>query len=336
MAKGMRWLAGGIAAVLLAGLIAWVLVVPAADWLARHDVGPATGTLLETARTNARGGLLTLAAGLVASAALVFTARNLALSRRAFELTAQGQVTDRYTKAIEQLGSNKIDIRIGGIYALERIAGDSARDHPTVMEVLAAFIREHSRESSPLPTAENGVTADWLARADVQAAIAVIGRRDTDRDVRQVNLAFANLARAELLKANLHLVFLLGASLTEASLHQANLSGAFLIGADLTEADLSEAALDSARLTRANLTRADLVGANLSGADLADANLTCANLAYADLSGAHLIAADLTEANFAHANLTRAQWPDNWGVPEGWLRDSSSGELSPIQAGKPR
>ena len=56
-------------------------------------------------------------------------------------------MTDRYTKAIEQLGSDKLDVRIGGIYALERVARDSARDHPTVMEVLTAFIREHSRDA---------------------------------------------------------------------------------------------------------------------------------------------------------------------------------------------
>ena len=93
---------------------------------------------------NARGRLLTLGAGLFAAGALVFTARNFTLSR-------EGQVTDRYTKAIEQLGSDKLDVRIGGIYALERVARDSARDHPTVMEVLTAFIREHSREQWPPP-----------------------------------------------------------------------------------------------------------------------------------------------------------------------------------------
>jgi hypothetical protein len=60
-------------------------------------------------------------------------------------------VTERYAKAIEQLGSDKLEVRIGGIYALERIARDSARDHPTVMEVLAAFVREHSLETWPLP-----------------------------------------------------------------------------------------------------------------------------------------------------------------------------------------
>ena len=43
---------------------------------------------------------------------------------------------DRYAKAIEQLGSSKLDVRLGGIYGLERIAKTSERDHPTVVEVL--------------------------------------------------------------------------------------------------------------------------------------------------------------------------------------------------------
>jgi hypothetical protein len=91
------------------------------------------------ARDAARGRLLTLGAGLFAAGALVFTVRNFTLSR-------EGQVTDRYTKAITQLGDETLNVRIGGIYALERVARDSAKDHPTVMEVLAAFIREHSHE----------------------------------------------------------------------------------------------------------------------------------------------------------------------------------------------
>jgi hypothetical protein len=138
----------------------WALLVPLADWLARHDVGSVGGSLHETALDNARGRLLTLGAGLFAAGALVFTALNFNFlrrnsgktdqwQRRTHELTEQGQVTDRYTKAIEQRGSEKLDVRIGGIYALERVARDSARDHPTVMEVLTAFIREHSHEQWP-------------------------------------------------------------------------------------------------------------------------------------------------------------------------------------------
>ena len=63
--------------------------VPAADWLARYDVGSAKPALLPTARDAARGRLLTLLAGLFAAGALIFTALNFNLSRRTFELAAR-------------------------------------------------------------------------------------------------------------------------------------------------------------------------------------------------------------------------------------------------------
>ena len=224
--RSVRWLAAGIVAVALGLAIIWVLFVPAADWLAHHDVGSATGSLHETALDNARGRLLTLGAGLFAAGALVFTARNFTVSRRTLELTEQGQVTDRYTKAIEQMGSDKLDVRIGGIYALERVARDSGRDHPAVMEVLTAFIREHSREQWPPPDHPASQEQERSSRPDVQAAVTVVGRRDVERDIRRIDLARATLTRA-------------------------NLRGANLARADLTSANLS----------RANFTRADLYGA---------------------------------------------------------------------------
>ena len=148
--RGVRWLLGGIAAALLALALVWVLFVPAANWLAHHDVGSAKGPLLQTARDSARGWLLTLGVGLFVGVALLFIARGLVLLRR-------GQVTDRYTKAVEQLGSDKLAVRIGGIYALERVARDSERDYPTVIEVLTAFVREPPLERSPLQSGSQGV-----------------------------------------------------------------------------------------------------------------------------------------------------------------------------------
>ena len=113
----------------------------------------------------------------MAAGALVFTAwnvtlyrSNLTLYRRTNEITEQGQVTDRYTKAIEQLGSDKLDVRIGDIYALERVARDSPRDHPTVMEVLSAFIREHSHKPWPEPDPASR-EQELSTRPDVQAAV---------------------------------------------------------------------------------------------------------------------------------------------------------------------
>ena len=138
--------------------------------------------------TQLRGRLLTLGAGLFAAGALVFTALNFGLLRRTYELTEQGQVTDRYTKAVEQLGSDKLDVRVGGIYALERVARDSEKDHPTIMEVLVTFIREHSPEQWPVPKSEDVPLPERMTRPDVQAALTVIGRRDTGRDNRPIDL----------------------------------------------------------------------------------------------------------------------------------------------------
>jgi hypothetical protein len=93
------------------------------------------------ARLQAASGFRTaFVAGLAGLAAL----GSLAMATRTYRLTQQGQITDRYTKAIEQLGSDKLDVRLGGVYALERIARDSERDHATVVEVLIAFVRAHS------------------------------------------------------------------------------------------------------------------------------------------------------------------------------------------------
>jgi uncharacterized protein YjbI with pentapeptide repeats len=344
----------------LAVAIVWALFVPVPTWLARYDVGSAKPALVQTARDAARGRLLTLGAGLLAAGALVFTARNFILSR-------EGQVTDRYTKAIEQLGSKELDVRIGGIYALERVARDSAEDHPTVMEVLAAFIREHSREQWP-PSDAGSPEQERMTRPDVQAAVRVIARRDAKRDILPIDLTRADLTGADLARSHLTDVDT-GAEVTHgAILRGAILRGAILRGAYLFAADLSGATLDGADLRdanlngAANLTHAHLDGANLAGADLGVANLTDAHLAGANLTGADLhrakltggVGADLTDAdltnadlrradltggvylrngfylNGAHltgANLTGARWSEGAQVPDGWMVDGDSGRL---------
>jgi hypothetical protein len=64
-------------------------------------------------------------------------------------------ITDTFSKAVEQLGSKKMEVRVGGIYTLERPAGEaldtraevgSGSDvNRTVMETLATFVRERAR-----------------------------------------------------------------------------------------------------------------------------------------------------------------------------------------------
>jgi hypothetical protein len=129
----VRYIALGLLGLLgLAGVVLLVWRIPPALYKIVRD---------EPARVSAEASTRT---GLIAGLAGLAALGGLALTARTYRLTEQGHLTDRYAKAIEQLGSAKLDVRLGGIYALERIANDSKRDHPTVVEVLSAFIREHS------------------------------------------------------------------------------------------------------------------------------------------------------------------------------------------------
>jgi uncharacterized protein YjbI with pentapeptide repeats len=302
-----------------------------------------TGDAQVKAITDTRTGLLAGLVGLGAIGTFWLNSRVYKITARTFELTEQGHITERYTKAIEQLGSTRLDVRLGGIYALERIAVDSARDHPTVVEVLSAFFREHSnparqrRRRAPVPSDHPRPTAD------VQAAVTVLGRLPPRERVARAQLAAANLSGASLFRANLsgadlRKANLSGASLGEANLSGAhleanlsgatligaNLSGAFLFGADLSDADLGGADLSGALLGGANLSGAILGAANLSGAILDGVDLSGAFLFGVDLSGADLFGADLREARNLHqGELDSARGNALTRLPEGLLRPSS-------------
>jgi hypothetical protein len=49
--------------------------------------------------------------------------------------------TERYTQAVAQLGNPAAAVRLGGVYALARIADDSERDRPTCLNLLCAYLR---------------------------------------------------------------------------------------------------------------------------------------------------------------------------------------------------
>lgn len=213
-------------------------------------------------------------------------------------LVKEGQITDRYTAAVGNLGAKEMDVRLGGIYALERIMQDSHRDHPTIANVLATYIRLHAAARPP---------KNQDAPADVQAALTILGTRNT---------AYDKAFRPDLHGAHLNGAVLWGAHLRGAALYDADLSGAHLAGADLRGADMAgvklrganlmDAAVSGAHLAEADLSRADLGGVSLrgtylKGADLSGADLYHANLRGAYLEGAHGVTKDQLDGTYTDA-----------------------------------
>lgn len=328
--SGRRWLLA-VAALAVLGAVAAVVSL----WHLPSQMYPGASDGAVQARAALQGGLLTAAAALTAVAgaliALDETRQANAETKRANEAAdsreraanANTHVREFYVSAINLLGSDTLDVRLGGLYALERIAVDSPDDQRTIVEVLSAYVREHVRpQLTPDPAAPVEVRR---LPTDVQTALAILWRLPLHGNVARADLTRADLTGADLTRAQLDGVDLREANLTGARLDRANLTGARLDNADLTGADLIEAHLDRADLTRADLTRARLgradlsravlIGARLTGADLADADL-----AEAQLRGADLSRADLTGANLAHARLDGVDMREAVGLEEGQVR----------------
>jgi hypothetical protein len=254
--------------------------------------------------------------GIVFLGGLIFTYNAFRLQQNTFTLQQEGQFTDRFTKAISQLGDDKLEIRLGGMYALERIAKDSPKDHWTIMEILSAFIREKAKKDEPDKRNEtkkikNNVnelkTIPELA-TDIQTALTIIGRRKYEQD--------PFLAKIDLRKTNLKGAYLNGlyfnrADFTDADLTEANLLGAYLNDAIFTKAKLFKARLAVAKLNGAKLDEADLsetilFGTELNGAFLARANLNGVQLLNANLHDVYLSGENFSGTSFDDTDLTGA------------------------------
>ena len=254
--------------------------------------------------------------------------RNAEAANKNAETANQKQITERFSKAIEQLGSDKPEVILGGIYTLERIARDSEPDQWTIMEVLTAFVRQNAPiiEENESQSSEDQEKLLKL-RISIRACLTVIAeRKHPDLENKRLDLTKVNISGFNLVQFKLKGFNFTGADLTGASLYKADLTGADLTGADLTGAflfgaDLSGAYLAGAKLTKANLTGANLEEANLEEADLIRADLTGADLTGANLTGANLTGAYrlkpdwitkvlLTEADLEGAILTGATMPD--------------------------
>jgi hypothetical protein len=333
---GEQWVWALVAAgvgILIILLLACVLWIPPALYPAltdsnledvsdvgkRQELKGARLKLQNDARTTllqGRGGLLVL---LGAAGGVYATLRQVRATR-------EGQITDRFTNAIDQLDKGKsLAVRMGGLHALERIARDSPADRTAIAEVLCAYARTAEREeprtaktilaaTAPGSTARPPVPKPeslTIRAPDVQTALAILGRWQERLGEAPPHL-------------DLHAADLRGADLTGAQLQGADLTDAQLLGAEawnvnlrdtqLFNADLRGAMLNRADLERANAGRTDFDGADLSGARLRRTGLVAASLQGADLRGADLQGANLTQAKLARATLTAAKLQDAYLV----------------------
>ncbi|MEV4429292.1 pentapeptide repeat-containing protein [Streptomyces sp. NPDC049602] len=258
-------------------------------------------------------GLVTALPGLAAVAAVLFTWVSVGQTKEELRISREAQITGRYTAAVANLGDDSADVRVGGIYALERIMRDSPRDQSTGLSVLAAYVRAHAR--LPAGRAQGaGADVPQPLPVDLQAAVTVLANRpvditDTTRlQLRYVSLrGLADMGDLDRARQDLHEVrsedLVLRSSVYRANLLRADLTGSDLREASLVDAGLGDALLTGADLRKADLREADFTNAVLSGADLRGANLSDAGFFGNDLRRVRLGGVKAQQATFSRADL---------------------------------
>jgi hypothetical protein len=229
-------------------------------------------------------------------------------------LTRQGQAGERFTRAVDQLGNDRQDVQLGGMYGLGQIARQDPDSRLAVTDVLVAYLRR--RAASPAKPPPNPPVELGTRAPDVQAALTVLGRPETESvdsalDFRGLYLSGANLVGADLSGADLT-----GADLTRAFLNRANLTGVGLGGATLERAELIDANLTGANLSVATLSNTRLIRAKFTGAQLDGTVLRGADLTGADFTSVDLEETYLTDASADHTT----RWPSRFNPRRAGVR----------------
>jgi len=259
--------------------------------------------------------LIFMTAGLITFAISIWRAR---IADKQANIAEKKQSTDRFNRAIEQLGKSDKEflfMRIGAIQALERIGNDSRGDLPAIIRLLAGFARKTSIDENK----ENPAASTPLDATEAVAALARLNDNHLEF-LREQNI-FINLSGSRF-----HELLLYTPNLTRFTLRYCDLSNADLWGANLSNTQLWDTNLSSAYLMNADLSGADLLHTNLSNANLWFANLSSATLWDADLSNAYI-----ENSNFSGADLSGANIADINRDPEtGKIREGTTDMLSKI------
>jgi hypothetical protein len=230
-----------VAVVVLGGVLS-VCVVLGPAWIAGYGSGLSTADRL-AAENDVRSTLLQGFGGLLALGGVAVGA---VMTLRQIRANREGHSIDLFTKAIDQLASDQVSVRHGGVYALEQLSELDARYRGHAHALLTAFVRRHA--PWPPVTPEPGTAAAKTpvhggVADDVGAALAVLGRRTMIVDGAGSELERVDLGDAELDGLDIPQVCFAHSNLDRAHLTGAKLGGttlsdALLRGTDLSGADL--------------------------------------------------------------------------------------------------
>ncbi len=292
------------------------------------------------------GGVFAVWRGLIA-------AEQTKVARQQFERSQDRDYADLFTKAVEQLGTTRevreydeearrevyrlepnIEVRLGAIYALERISQNSERDYISVMETLCAYIRENApaqrceEYNSTDRNLIDRILALDLPPSDIHGSLKVIGRRNYksgyDRviNLSSVNIRNANVKNIKLSKAILNGIHMqegsfLNADFNQSSLFMAKMNNCYLEKSSFNDAMMRETELSGAIISSCDFSNADLTKSNLSNTRLNLSKFDYSNISESDLSEAHGLSNEILNSCFGSYGTILPDYAEHWR-PKHW------------------
>ena len=276
--------------------------------------------------------LVLIVLGALGAAVVLLIARRFSRDRR--ELQHEHHLTQRFARAVDQLGHPALDVRLGGLYSLERLAQESPEDHVPIIEILAAFVREHApwpprmgaqsgdghkpapaashSAATPAAVAPGGIAPTGSTPAAAGVTPAPLGVTPAPAGVTPAPLTPAGIAPAGVAPpgpqpSSANGIPARSRPATDVQTAVTILGRRTLAYDSGAPISLPHTLLSGATLTGAQFERAVLSGTNLEGADLFKANLAAADLEGANLKDAGLLLANLNEAVLWAANIEGAR-----------------------------
>lgn len=242
--------------------------------------------------------------GLYVLVGLGFTWNQITATRDSIILAEKRFIRESYSDAIQQIGSEKPHVRLGGIYSLGNLIGESKNYSKAVTEVLSTYIRQNhnNKEKTFLQEEIQGAIDvisknEWISPEEsseiILSQVSLIGFNFDGSVLAGSSITYTNFSRALFRGANFDGAKAYESSFINSNLHHASLMNVDFAGANLTEAKLNEANLSGAIFKLAILKEVDLSKADLSGTDFSEADLRGAIFDGAIFDKTNLCGADL-------------------------------------------
>jgi hypothetical protein len=326
--KVLPWWAVLVALLAIGGSI-WL----STSWLLREADRAATTDQRAQLRVDAIRIGLTVGAGTGGVIVLLLAARRQWLAERTqahqedvaatVQLDAtERRITELYTRAVDQLGHEHAPVRLGGLYALERLADNYSEHRQSVVEVVCAYLR--------MPfSLDDTMAVDEHQRVLQEREVRYVAQRMLIRHMRATTLdddgqASPNPRYWGRLTVNLRVATLINFNFSNCVVEAAYFSGAKFIGRtffDHTNFGRRGWFADTHFRGDASFAGSRVEGVAYFGSAVFDGCVTFGDAAFDH--GVDLTGVRVSDVNLAHA------WPPGWTV----VVDSPGGHTGHLARG---